>query len=345
MNHNPISHRRFKILACVLYKNADFFQQLSVHFQNSSSENYAMEITKLCIFFVVAVTSVRTQTINVNCSFIGSGESYRCSLFRVVIPDIQNANFVIGGNHDKDRSDADVMRIEISESTIPFVIPQLFSTFSNVRTLRISRAGLLRIQSNAFSSARNLEEIIIDFNENFQTVEANAFTGSRNLRILRIYNNNIRKIHETAFAELDRLQNLQAHRNSIEELPARLFSSLTSLDFLSLEFNNLTSLDGQLFSNTNRLRVLNFSSNQINAIGRNFLDGLTSIEIIGMARNVCVDNGWVIGQTTIEDVARDLEPCFRNSAERPPNELRRFVLEFRGPLTLRYENGTEVVTL
>jgi hypothetical protein len=121
-------------------------------------------------------------------------------------------------------------------------------------------------------------------------------------------------------------------------------------------FNNnfLTSLNGRLFANNHEIIVISSSNNQINAIGREFLNGLPHVALVDLTGNVCANRYWLIGgPITINQVIADLETCFRNVVEpptttplpEPDNELRRFVLELRGPLSLRFENGTQIVTV
>jgi hypothetical protein len=87
----------------------------------------------------------------------------------------------------------------------------------------------------------------------------------------------------------------------------------------------------------------------IDAIGSSFLDGLTNLQHVGMLFNKCVNNSWNIeGAVTVETVRDGLTDCFNNSPIDPPepeDELRRFVIEVRGPFTMRFENGTLIVTV
>lgn len=48
----------------------------------------------------------------------------------------------------------------------------------------------------------------------------------------------------------------------------------------------------------------------------------------------------------IEKIRRDMEQCFANSGGTPVlDDVRNFILEMRGSLVLRCENGTEAVCL
>lgn len=79
---------------------------------------------------------------------------------------------------------------------------------------------------------------------------------------------------------------------------------------------------------------------RINVIGRNFLDNFPQLRYFD-----AVNNSWTIsGLTTIETARRGLAQCFDNFVPVPDDdELRRFVIEMRGSLSLKFENGTEII--
>jgi hypothetical protein len=111
-----------------------------------------------------------------------------------------------------------------------------------------------------------------------------------------------------------------------------------------LSYNDLKILDGQLFARNFEIISMKFNFNQINAVGRSFFERFTSLSIVEMTNNLCVDDSWSIGSgTTIQTIINELETCFENSGDSPTGKLRRFLLELRGPLTLKFENGTKVV--
>jgi hypothetical protein len=71
---------------------------------------------------------------------------------------------------------------------------------------------------------------------------------------------------------------------------------------------------------------------------------MDQLYFLSLRGNRCIDMARRVGgATTIETIRRGLEPCFPKSA--PEEELRRFVIEVRGPLKLIFENGTEIVTV
>lgn len=200
-----------------------------------------------------------------------------------------------------------VQRITISDSNIPFIITQLFETFPNAFLLDILDGGLTRIQPGAFAVAKNLQRIVIMRNQNLKALESMAFAGLTKLAGLVLDTNGIELIHEDAFVGLNAVATLQMRDNRVGNLPAKVFSFLTSLRTLQFDGNSLTSLDGSLFANNRHIQVMHFRGNKIESIGRNFLDGLTSLFNIDLRENVCTNKS-----INVRDSAdlRILEICY-----------------------------------
>lgn len=290
-------------------------------------------------------TAISAQNANLNCQFAVVETLYSCVLIGASVPDNENVNVIIGGTHSPGQSNANVQGILILVSTIPFIVTQLFTTFPNVIALNIN-AGLTRIQSNAFANAENLEFASISNNNNLRTVAANGFTGAGNLQVLDLNFNQIETVHETAFVGLSSLTHLYLDRNNINELHVNLFRPLTSLLMLILSENRLESLDGRLLENNRLIEHLEINRNQVNAIGRSFLDNFAQLEFFSFVENICANNFWFIGgTTTIDTIRQGLAVCFDNFIEGPDDEVKRFVLQLRGSLTINDENGNEIVTL
>lgn len=261
---------------------------------------------------LLSLSAVSGQVQNINCNFLMLNV-YTCGLTFITIPDNENLNIVIGGQHMAGRSNADVVRIDISGSTIPFIIAQLFTTFPNVERYQHA-TSLTRVQTNAFAAAGSLTSVVILFNEQLTEIQANAFNGASNLRNLDLGENSIAKIHETAFNGLTSLTDLYLDNNDIGQLHHNVFRPLSAIQNVILSDNQLTSLDGRLFQNNPTIRFLELNRNQINAVGREFLDGITALQRLSALSNVCVNSAWRIeGTTTIDTILQGLSTCFSNS--------------------------------
>lgn len=305
-------------------------------------------VQTLITVLVVQLITVQGQTVNLNCNFLLlNDDTYVCRLSQITINDNQNANIVIGGTHVTGKNDNSVASIEIVNSNIPFIVPQLFTTFPNAYLFIVISGGLTRIQRNAFLNATNLRQISIHFEQRLSSIEENAFNGASNLNELDLGENRIENLHQASFNGLRALQRLFIDYNQIRQLHQATFSQLPLLKSIIMSRNQIESLDGRIFSNNPQITTIMISQNRINALGRNILDGLTRLKNFAAIQNVCVDNSWNLSLTaeSIEIVILALEPCFSNAVVPPPedHEPRRIVVELRGPLTLRFENGTEVV--
>lgn len=301
---------------------------------------FAFTILALC-----GLTAIKAQVVNVQCTFLTVDSTYTCQIFGISVADNENANFVIGGVHQPGNTNAHVNRVSILFSGVPFIITQLFTTFPFLRNLQIM-SGLTRIQSNAFANAPNLWNVEIMENPSLQTIHANAFSGAPNIRILDMHRNGIETIHATAFAGLNSLQSLFIEGNQIRQLPWNLFLSTFSLQRIVLDDNQLGSIDGRLFSNNTRMVRIDMARNQINAIQRTFLDRMPALSSLNMQGNICANSFWTIGGgTTIETIRQGLQTCFNNFVDAPVGDERHFVMKLRGSMTIRHENGTEIITI
>lgn len=300
------------------------------------------------IILICSLSSVKGDDIPVECGFAVVNNIYTCQLIGVTIDADEYSNFVIGGEHLPGRTNDDVLRITILSSNIKFIIPQLFEALPNVRDFFISNGALERIQSKAFTFASNLRLILITGNPAIKEIQDSAFYGASNLFILDLFANDIASIHERAFHGLDSLAQVFLEDNHLKELHANLLRPLKNLEVLFLENNHLEVLDGRFLEANAQITSMSISENQINAIGKGFLDNLERLQFLSARGNKCVDSSWAIGgETTIDTVREDLTKCFENFQvpEVPDGEVRRFIIEVRGPFALYYEDGTEIIRI
>lgn len=290
---------------------------------------------------------VKGDDFNVNCVFAVLSNIYTCQLIGVTIPDDEELNFIIGGQHLPGRTNSDVSRITIQNSNTPFIVPQLFETFPNTVDFFLANGALNRIQSNAFADAAELRLILITGNREIEEIQADAFKGATNLFVLDMFANRIESIDEHAFNGLDSLMQIFLENNELHELPPHVFRPLKLLQVLFLNNNLLEVLDGRLLASNTQITSISISINQINAIGRTFFDNLENLQFFAAVGNECVDNNWAItGDTTIDTIREELSECFDNFVEpEPDNEIRRFIIEVRGPFALYYEDGTEIIRI
>lgn len=298
------------------------------------------------VIFLFACSSLAEVEI-ISCNFIYTQQTvYTCSLPSLVIDDDEYQTFIFDvTGHLEGKTNDDVIRIEVFGGEVPFIIKELFEVFPNVRFYTTSYAGLRRIQSGALIYAGNLENFL-SFGNPLAVIEPKAFVGADNLTFLDLESNEIQKIDDYAFAGLSSLEILNLSMNNITYLGYNIFSEMSRLTYVLLSDNQLETLDGRLFSKNPSLRDVSFYRNQINAIDSNFLDGLNELVQFDMRLNICADADWIInGETTLDTVRKGLQNCFDNAVTPQPDDVRKFVLELRGSLILRDEDGNVILEL
>lgn len=292
--------------------------------------------------FLVLTSS---QNVNLNCFFSDVNGVYRCLLRVINISDDESQNIIIGGNHIFGRSNANVSRVDVIDSTTPFIISQLFTTFVNLEILIITASGLQRIQANAFTNAHNLRTLSMGGNP-LMTLSHGMFDGLTNLHVLSVFDSDLETVDERTFDPLAAIEILFLSGNKIKSLPPNVFRPLRELYFLSLDGNYLESLHGDTFVNHPNLQQINLQNNSINALGANFLNNLNRLNWLNMENNRCVNGSWSVGVAiTMEDMLRILQPCFDNFVDIPNGEVKTFTFELLGTLVIRDKNGNELMRL
>lgn len=316
--------------------------------QSRGQIGYRMRLFRAFSFAILllSLTAVASQNFNINCNFVMTNQLYTCQISGIILPDNENANINIGGQHIPGMNNNQVQRVQIFFALTPIIIPQIFTTFQNLRELSILSVGLTRIQPNAFANAGSLTHLGAIGNPQFTTIPQNAFTGS-NLISLDLFGNSIEFIHENAFNGIPTLEEFVMDQNFIRQFPVNVFLPLPRLNLINFSDNPLGSIDGRIFANHPNLQSLLLTRCGINAIGRNFLDGMPNLGFLNLVGNLCINEFFVIHGTVTPDVVRQrLSTCFDNSGDGPPAEdERRFGMELRGGLVLRHMNGSEIVRL
>jgi hypothetical protein len=283
--------------------------------ETNSEKEAKMKYFLTLFFFILASSVAKAQTINVDCRFSSRlYQVYQCLLMDIAVPDSDDANITIGGQHEANKSNVDVNEVVIQGFNVPFILTQAFSTFPNLQFFYLQVSGLTRIQPNAFVNGGGLILLDISFEKNITHLPANGFVGLSRLQRLELNNNPLQTIDENAFIGLDKLTDLVLNHNFLRVLPTNVFKPLHLMVEVYVSWNQLESLDGQLFANNPLLEVAMFYSNQINSVGRNFLIYIRYLQKLEMRENRCVNKNWIINNnpTRIENVREDLEVCFDN---------------------------------
>ena len=198
-------------------------------------------LEKLVTVLILSGLSVTAQNVNINCVYhLPNPGVYTCLLLGIIVADNENQSFTIGGAHMSGRNNDDVLQVEIVNSDTPFIISQLFTTFSNMQRFIVTQdRGLRRIQTGAFRNATNLNNFVIHFNEKLRVIEQNSFTGASNVVSFSIVTNQIETIDDSAFNGLNRAQFVYLGMNQIRHLSENLLRNLPQLMILHSQFNSL----------------------------------------------------------------------------------------------------------
>lgn len=283
---------------------------------------YFLEVNmKACFIINLALTVIlaNAQNTNINCNFVFYGNQYTCDLVGVIVADNEQANFIIGGQHFSGHGNNDVRRLRIIFSNIPFIITQLFTTFPNINAIFIWRAGLRRIQPNAFINTRGVVEFGMS-NNPIEDINENAFNGLFEVRRMFLEYNQIRQLHFSSF------------------------QNMPLLEWLHCRGNQLETLDGRLIANNQLLVQIRFDGNQIIGIQRSFLDNQPSLSWLDLRGNRCIDRQWWLtggNAVSIDSIRQELDTCFNNFEQ----ELRKFIVTVQGSVRILYENGTVILPL
>jgi Leucine-rich repeat (LRR) protein len=255
---------------------------------------------------------VETLT-SVECNFRNTGSSnrYVCEVSDVTIDKVDQ-DVVFIGAHLSGMTNDDVTFVNISNSNIGFIIPQIFTTFPNLLRVDLIRIGLTEIPVRESFKLGRVELFEIMFNERLTTIHSYAFPGASHLRELQLGRNAISNIHENAFYGLSRLQFLFLLGNRIHTLPLNLFKLVPLIETLSLSENQIETIFGRQFFYNSRLVRIGIASNRLNAIERNFMGPMSSLTSMNLSNNQCINFAFVLGITSNASVIQAFGPCYDN---------------------------------
>lgn len=238
------------------------------------------------------------------------------------------------------QSNFDVDTIVLIHPPLPFFVSEIFTIFPNLKTMNLHGGTHLHIQSGSFENASHLQTLYIS-NGGHAELSNFALTGAGNLTNLQINDIEVLRIDELAFDGLRALETLLIFRSNIHRLGENTFSSLVNLNRFQLHQGHVDTIPAKLFANNYLLRSIFFVGVPINQIERSFIDKLEQLQELALELTSCVDNFWSNVQENLEQIHRDLEPCYRRHDDMP----RLFSMELRGSMIVRDQRGELLVLL
>ena len=303
----------------------------------------------LVLGIFVNKSEAQVQNSFVECRYIQDERlDYTCLLENIVQLN-EFAMIFVSGIHISGRNNHNVRSIRIANSTTPFIITQLFTTFPFATTLEIENSRLERINSTSFLRAGALEAIRITHNP-LRTIVTGVFRNLTRLRVLNLNNNQINQLPDQLFDGLTSLEILTLAYNRIFNVTSNTFRSLTRLEALDLSFNNLTHISGDSIYHNMNLITLALRNNQIQAIQPNFVNNLNNLSLLMLGNNNCVDQTFI--RPSNWNLTDGLRTCFNNWNGTPvipgpeiPIDFRKYVMYLRGELIVANENGQVISRL
>lgn len=140
----------------------------------------------------------------------------------------------------------------------------------------------------------NLKDINLNGNQ-ITELTGREFSGLTRLTTINLADNRISLIHPSTFQNsLPNLAYIDLKNNQISEIFDGTFASIKNIYYVGLDGNNLRRLKWNLFQNSNKVRILVLNDNQIEVIDEGFFYGLTALESILLANNVCINKDFFL---------------------------------------------------
>ncbi|KAL7019595.1 hypothetical protein ACKWTF_011175 [Chironomus riparius] len=190
------------------------------------------------------------------------------------------------------RFSTNLMHLRLTNTRITKLNPQWFVNFRNLSTLFINSNEIASIPENVFENSNLTTLWTFELGNNQlteSTIPENLFSGFPNLLNLRMNGNSIQRLNPKWFARMSRLQVLDVSYNRIDELPAEIFTAIEGITEINFERNQLKTLDRNSFGNLANLISLNLDRNSINAIDEQIFEDATSLNILYLWNNKCLN--------------------------------------------------------
>lgn len=207
---------------------------------------------------------------------------------------------VITGNHIPGKSNANVLFVEILNSTVEVVPQQYFISFPILNRFYAQSVSLSTL--NRMRNCETLRFLFLSGN-NLEVISADTFADCANLEVLHLQNNNINNIERWAFRNLDSLEVLLLTNNQLETVNADLFTPVPNLIDLGLSNNmyacdthwtffyskfsfysfciyRLATLNSRTFTPIPYLETLRLANNYFSILNVNILTNLTQLNTL-----------------------------------------------------------------
>lgn len=183
----------------------------------------------------------------------------------------------ITGSHQQGRNNAQVLFVEILNSTVEVIPQQYFAQFTNLERFYSQSVSISIL--NRLVSCENLKFLYLSGNY-LETISDDTFVDCGKLEVLHLQGNLINSIARWAFRNLDQLQVLLLNNNQLETINPDLFTTTPNLSDLGLSDNSLSTLNSRTFTPTPLLETLRLANNYFSVLNVNLLQNLTRLSTL-----------------------------------------------------------------
>lgn len=292
---------------------------------------------------------IEPREVRLNCSFedfpIYTFVQYACVL-RFVEVDFSNPFYyiTINGQHQPNRTNADVLNLVIQQSNTNTIPGNIFQVFPNIQYIEAFRSGITSLRDVTLTFAAGIRGLFLNYN-NITALSGSPFWGRNGVTHLNLYANGIETIEEGFFTGLAGLRYLSLGGNNLRSFAPDLFAPLVNLRHFLASANQIDRLSGRTFLLNRQIEIIALEYNNINSFGPRIFEGLNNLEYIGLSNNTCVSD--VFEDETgisIDVIDEALQSCYENFVADPPR-MRQLVFELRGNMTFFDEYNREILNV
>ncbi|XP_011506298.1 PREDICTED: protein toll-like [Ceratosolen solmsi marchali] len=155
-----------------------------------------------------------------------------------------------------------VVKLQYNKRNLTELPDGLFANLTALKSILITRNGLLRLPEDLFWGSTSLRNLTIDRNY-LTTLPRRIFQNATELYILSLSFNDLKELPDGIFEATSKLAKLDLSKNHLTSINDRMLVGLESLRMLNLENNDLTYIHVNAFSFLGNLRVAKFAYNRL----------------------------------------------------------------------------------
>ena len=153
----------------------------------------------------------------------------------------------------------------ISRTSLNFIDPLAFSSFTNLIRINLKENNLSEILDYTFRSMDLLETLDLS-DTGIRKIHSYGFYGLKSLKEIYLNGNKLVELFPFTFADLINLECLFLSDSSVEILHDNLFHRMYNLKYVSLSNNNIKKMNDALFLKASFVEYLDMSNSNMNQI-------------------------------------------------------------------------------